>query len=347
MALDSDRGVPCTWGVEPNDLAHCWLFIPRRGLVPELPDVVAYLTALESRVVGRRLERIRLASPFVLRSVDPPVVEVEGRLVVGLRRVGKRLVLALEGDIFVVIHLMIAGRLHWRPAGARPPGRMGLAALDFPGGTLTLTEAGTRRRAAIHLARGEAALAAHDPGGLDVLRATSDEFRRALSRERHTLKRALTDPRLLDGIGNAYADEILHRARLSPVRMTDQLGDAELGRLHAAARAILAECIERLSAEARAAFPEKVTAFREGMAVHGRYGQACPDCGAPVQRIVHAENETNYCAICQTGGRLLADRALSRLLRQDWPRTLEELEERVPGGVAGAPSSPRHRRPRR
>jgi formamidopyrimidine-DNA glycosylase len=318
--------------------------------VPELPDVVAYLTALEPRVVGRPLERLRLASPFVLRSVDPPVAEAEGRPVVGLRRVGKRIVLALEGGVFVVIHLMIAGRLHWRPVGARPPGRVGLAALDFPDGTLTLTEAGTKRRASIHLARGEAALAAHDPGGLDVLRGSAEQLRDALSRERHTLKRALTDPRLLDGIGNAYADEILHRARLSPVRMTDQLGDAELARLHAATRAVLTEWIERLSAEARAAFPEKVTAFREGMAVHGRYGQPCPVCGAPVQRIVHAENETNYCAVCQTGGRLLADRALSRLLRQDWPRTLEELEKRLPGGArggsAGPPSPGRRRRGR-
>jgi formamidopyrimidine-DNA glycosylase len=319
--------------------------------VPELPDVAAYLTALEPRVVGQRLERLRLASPFVLRSVDPPIAEAEGRLVVGVRRVGKRIVLALEGEIFVVIHLMIAGRLHWRPAGARPPGRIGLAALDFPGNTLTLTEAGTRRRASINLARGEQALRAHDAGGLDVFRATLDAFRGALSRERHTLKRALTDPRLLDGIGNAYADEILHRARLSPVRMTDQLGEAELARLHDATRAVLTEWIERLSAEARLAFPEKVTAFRAGMVVHGRYGESCPDCGAPVQRIVHAENETNYCAVCQTGGRLLADRALSRLLRQDWPRTLEELEERIPGGVAGGPAtaapSPRHRRSRR
>jgi formamidopyrimidine-DNA glycosylase len=319
--------------------------------VPELPDVAAYLTALEPRVVGQRLERLRLASPFVLRSVDPPVAEAEGRRIAGLRRVGKRIVLALEGDIFVVIHLMIAGRLHWRPAGARPPGRVGLAALDFPDGTLTLTEAGTKRRASIHLARGERALAAHDPGGLDVFEATLEEFRGALSRERHTLKRALTDPRLLDGIGNAYADEILHRARLSPVRMIDQLGEAEIARLHAATQAVMTEWIERLSTDARAAFPEKVTAFREGMAVHGRYGHPCPDCGAPVQRIVHAENETNYCAVCQTGGRLLADRALSRLLRQDWPRTLEELEERLPGGVAGspatAPPSTRHRRARR
>jgi formamidopyrimidine-DNA glycosylase len=262
---------------------------------------------------------------------------VEGRTVVGLRRVGKRIVLALEGEVFVVIHLMIAGRLHWRPAGARPPGRVGLAALDFPDGTLTLTEAGTRRRASIHLVRGAAALGALDPGGLDVFTATPAAFRSAVTRERHTLKRTLTDPRLLDGIGNAYADEILHRARLSPVRMTDQLGDDELGRLLAAARTVLTEWIERLSAAARLDFPEKVTAFREGMAVHGRYGQPCPDCGAPVQRIVHAENETNYCAACQTGGRLLADRALSRLLRRDWPRTLEELEERLPGGASRGP----------
>jgi formamidopyrimidine-DNA glycosylase len=338
-------------GREPDDLVGRNPAIPRRRSVPELPDIAAYLTALEPRVVGRRLERIRLASPFVLRSVDPPVADVEGRMVVGLRRVGKRIVLALEGGMFVVIHLMIAGRLHWRPAGARPPGRVGLAALDFPDGTLTLTEAGTRRRASIHLARGEAALVTHDPGGLDVFKASTGEFRAALARERHTLKRALTDPRLLDGIGNAYADEILHRAGLSPVRMTDQLGDAELARLHTAMRAVLSEWIERLSAEAGVAFPEKVTAFREGMAVHGRYGQPCPVCGAPVQRIVHAENETNYCAVCQTGGRLLADRALSRLLRQDWPRTLEELEERLPGGTARSrtpsPAVPRRPRPRR
>ena len=263
------------------------------------------------------------------------MAEVEGRTVVGLHRLGKRIVLALEGDAYIVIHLMIAGRLHWRPAGARPPGRVGLAAFDFPEGTLVLTEAGTRRRAAIHLARGRAALAAHDPGGLDVFDATTGAFRAALTRERHTLKRALTDARLLDAIGNAYADEILHRARLSPVRMTDQLGASEIERLHAAAQAVLGEWAERLSAEARVAFPEKVTAFREGMAVHGRYGQPCPACGAPVQRIVHAENETNYCAACQTGGRLLADRALSRLLHRDWPRTLEELEERLPGIAAG------------
>lgn len=318
--------------------------------MPELPDVVAYLTALEPRVLGRPLERLRLASPFVLRSVDPPPSVLQGRTVAALRRLGKRLVLALEGELFVVIHLMIAGRLHWRPPGARPPARVGLAALDFPDGTLVLTEAGTTRRAAIHLVRGEAGLAVHDPGGLEVQRADLDAFRRALTAERHTLKRVLTDARLLSGIGNAYGDEILHRARLSPVRMTDQLDAAELARLFEAAQAVLNEWTARLAAEARTAFPEKVTAFREGMAVHGRYGQPCPDCGAPVQRIVHAENETNYCARCQTGGRVLADRALSRLLRADWPRTLEALEERLgpaPGSPPGAPAgSPRRSRSR-
>ncbi|HZS33933.1 MAG TPA: DNA-formamidopyrimidine glycosylase family protein [Methylomirabilota bacterium] len=312
--------------------------------MPELPDLVAYLTALEPRVLGRPLERLRLASPFVLRSVDPPPPELEGRTVVALRRLGKRLVLALEGELYVVIHLMIAGRLHWRPAGARPPARVGLAALDFPDGTLVLTEAGTTRRAAIHLVRGEARLTAHDPGGLEVQGADLDAFRRALAAERHTLKRALTDARLLSGIGNAYADEILHRARLSPVRMTDQLDDTEVARLFEAARAVLDEWTARLVAAARTAFPENVTAFREGMAVHGRYGRPCPDCGAPVQRIVHAENETNYCARCQTAGRVLADRALSRLLRADWPRTLEALEERLGSPPSPPPPAGRRRR---
>jgi len=311
--------------------------------VPELPDVVAYLVALEPRVLGHPLQRLRLSSPFVLRSTDPPPSDVEGRRVTGLRRLGKRIVLALEGGRFVVIHLMIAGRLRWKAPGARPPGRVGLAALDFPGGTLVLTEAGTTRRASIHLVRGEAGLAAFDPGGLEVLEAGEAAFRAAITRERHTLKRTLTDPRLLSGIGNAYADEILHRARLSPVRMSDQLDAGEVSRLLGAARAVLAEWTERLSAEARAAFPEKVTAFREGMAVHGRYGQPCPDCGAPVQRIAHAENETNYCARCQTGGRLLADRALSRLLHADWPRTLDELEARR--SDAAAPPGPAASRP--
>jgi formamidopyrimidine-DNA glycosylase len=299
--------------------------------MPELPDVTVYLEALEARILGARLEGIRLASPFVLRSVDPPVAAVAGRLVIGLRRLGKRIVIALEDDFFVVIHLMIAGRLHWRPAGARIPARRGLAAFDFPAGTVILTEAGTRRRVALHLVRGEPALREHDPGGLELFDADLAAFAAALGREHHTLKRALTDPHILSGIGNAYADEILHRARLSPVRQTPHLTPDEIARLFAAARETLTDWIERLRREAGAEFPEGVTAFREGMAVHGRYGKPCPVCGSPVQRIVYAENETNYCPTCQTGGRLLADRALSRLLHGDWPRTLEELEERRRG----------------
>ncbi len=303
--------------------------------MPELPDVTAYLAALEPRIVGRPLTGLRIASPFLLRSVDPPLREAFGKTVVGLRRVGKRIVMELaseRGDarepaIFVIIHLMIAGRLHWKDApAAKIPGKLGLAAFDFPGGTLLFTEAGTKKRAALHLARGEAALAAHDAGGIDPLTADLAAFRAALTRESHTVKRALTDPRFFSGIGNAYSDEILHRARLSPVKLTRQLTDEEIARLHAGTQATLNDWIARLTAEARAAFPEKVTAFRPDMAVHGRYGKPCPDCGAPVQRIVHADNETNYCARCQTGGRLLADRALSRLLHQDWPKTLEELE---------------------
>jgi formamidopyrimidine-DNA glycosylase len=296
--------------------------------MPELPDVTVYLEALDPRILGARLMGVRLANPFVLRSVDPSPAEVAGRTVIGLRRLGKRIVIALEGECFVVIHLMIAGRLHWKEAGARLPGKIGLAAFDFSTGTLTLTEAGSKRRAAIHLVRGEAALAEHDPGGIEPLDADLAAFRAALTGESHTLKRALTDPRILSGVGNAYADEILHRARLSPVRMTRALTDEEIARLREATKATLADWIERLRRDAGGGFPEGVTAFRPDMAVHGRYGQPCPDCGSPVQRIVHAENETNYCARCQTGGRLLADRALSRLLRQDWPRTLEELEER-------------------
>jgi formamidopyrimidine-DNA glycosylase len=296
--------------------------------MPELPDVVTYLEALRPRVLGARLERLRLLHPFVLRSVEPPLGDVVGRPVAGLRRLGKRLVIELEAQYFVVIHLMIAGRLHWRPPGARGPGKIGLAALDFSSGTLLLTEAGTKRRAALYLARGEDALGEHDPGGLEVLEADRGTFQAAIVREAHTLKRALTDPRIFSGIGNAYADEILHRARLSPVKLTSQLTDEEIGRLHAAVRATLTDWIERLRRETGEGFPEGVTAFRPGMAVHGRYGQPCPDCGAPVQRIVYAENETNYCPRCQTGGRLLADRSLSRLLHEDWPRTLEELEER-------------------
>ena len=295
--------------------------------MPELPDVTAYLAALEPRVLGQPLTGIRIASPFLLRSVDPPLREAFGKRVVGLRRVGKRIVMELESTLFIIIHLMIAGRLHWKDApAARIPGKLGLAAFDFPTGTLLFTEAGTKRRAALHLARGEEALAAHDAGGIDPLTADLAAFRAALTRESHTVKRALTDPRFFSGIGNAYSDEILHRARLSPVRLTRQITDEELARLHAATRATLTDWIARLTAEAKEAFPEKVTAFRPDMAVHGRYGKPCPDCGAPVQRIVHADNETNYCARCQTGGKLLADRALSRLLHRDWPKTLEELE---------------------
>ena len=296
--------------------------------MPELPDIAAYLEALGPRVLGARLERVRLLSPFVLRSVDPPLAEAAGRTVTGLRRLGKRIVIGLEGELFLVLHLMIAGRLHWKAAGARPPGRIGLAAFDFSTGTLSMTEAGTKRRAALHLVRGGAALGEHDPGGLEVLDADLDQFRAALARENHTLKRVLTDPTILGGIGNAYSDEILHRARLSPVRQTRQLSAEESARLFEAARAVLREWSERLRREAREKFPEGVTAFRDGMAVHGRYGQPCPICGAPVQRIVYAENETNYCARCQTGGKLLADRSLSRLMRADWPRTLEEMEAR-------------------
>jgi formamidopyrimidine-DNA glycosylase len=305
--------------------------------VPELPDVTVYVEALRVRVVGARLERLRLATPFVLRSVDPPPGKVTGRAVVGVRRLGKRVVIALEDERFVVIHLMIAGRLHWKEAGARVPGKIGVAALDFSTGTLVMTEAGTKKRAAVHLVRGEVALREHDPGGLEVLDADLAAFRAALTAESHTVKRALTDPRLFSGIGNAYGDEILHRARLSPVKLTRQLSDAEVARLLEAARATLTDWVERLRREADGAFPEGVTAFREGMAVHGRYGRPCPECGSPVQRIVHAENETNYCPTCQTGGRLLADRALSRLLKADWPRTLEEMEQHVARRRGGLP----------
>ena len=296
--------------------------------MPELPDVEAYLTALAPRVLHQPLTAIRIASPFLLRSVDPSPREACGRVVIGLRRLGKRVVMALEGDIFVVIHLMIAGRLHWKDTpAARIPGKIGLAAFDFPAGTLLFTEAGTKKRAALHVVRGAAALAAHDAGGIDPLTADAAAFRDALTRESHTVKRSLTDPRFFSGIGNAYSDEILHRARLSPVKLTRQLTDEEIARLHAATQATLRDWIARLTKEAGDAFPEKVTAFRPDMAVHGRYGKPCPDCGAPVQRIVHADNETNYCARCQTAGRLLADRALSRLLHQDWPKSLDELEE--------------------
>jgi formamidopyrimidine-DNA glycosylase len=299
--------------------------------VPELPDLTVYLEALEPRILGQPLERVRLASVSLLRSVEPPLDAFAGRRVVALRRLGKRLVLGFEGDLFLVLHLMIAGRLRWRPRGARLPRKLGHAAFDFPTGTLLVTEAGTRKRATLFAVRGAAALAAHDPGGLEPLACTPAAFAAALRRESHTLKRALTDPRLFSGIGNAYSDEILHRARLSPVALSQRLDDAAALRLFEATQSVLTEWTERLRRGAGADFPEKVTAFRPGMAVHGRYRAPCPACGAPVQRIVHAENETNYCARCQTGGRLLADRALSRLLKQDWPRTLEELEERRAG----------------
>jgi formamidopyrimidine-DNA glycosylase len=313
--------------------------------VPELPDITVYLEALDARVRGATLERVRLASPFVLRSFDPPIAEADGRVVTGLRRVGKRIVIALEGDLFLSIHLMIAGRLHWKPPGAKVPGKLGLAAFDFSTGTLTVTEAGTKKRAAIHLARGETALFALDAGGVDPLACDPTEFSAAITRENHTLKRALTDPHILSGIGNAYSDEILHRARLSPVRQTRALSDGEHARLYEATRDTLYDWIVRLRQAAGGEFPEGVTAFRPEMAVHGRYGKPCPDCGAPVQRIRHADNETNYCAKCQTGGKLLADRALSRLLRADWPRTLEEMEERrglLPQSKMGGPTRRGH-----
>jgi len=296
--------------------------------VPELPDVTVYVEALRARILGARLERIRLVSPFVLRSVDPPLMTVAGQTVRGLRRLGKRIVIELDGSLFVILHLMIAGRLHWKAAGAKVTGKIGVAAFDFSTGTLVMTEAGTKKRAALHLARGEAALHEHDPGGLEVMEAGLADFAFALRRESHTLKRVLTDPTVLSGIGNAYSDEILHRARLSPVKLTSALTDEEIARLLTATRVTLTEWIERLRAAAAGDFPEGVTAFRPDMAVHGRYGQPCPTCGSPVQRIVHAENETNYCARCQTGGKLLADRALSRLLHRDWPKTLEEMEAR-------------------
>ena len=309
--------------------------------MPELPDITVYIEALDARIRGATLERVRLASPFVLRSFDPSISDAQGRVVTGLRRVGKRIVVALEGDLFLVIHLMIAGRLHWKPAGAKVPGKVGLAAFDFSTGTLTLTEAGTKKRAAIHLITGEQALAGLDPGGLEPLACTAEELSAAITRENHTLKRALTDPHILSGIGNAYSDEILHTARLSPVRQTRALSDGEHARLFEAIRRTLYDWIVRLRESAGGDFPEGVTAFRPEMAVHGRYGRPCPECGAPVQRIRHADNETNYCAKCQTGGRLLADRALSRLLRADWPRTLEEMEERrglAPRSNMGGPT---------
>ncbi|MBV9233272.1 MAG: formamidopyrimidine-DNA glycosylase [Candidatus Eremiobacteraeota bacterium] len=294
--------------------------------MPELPDIAAYITALEDRILGRTLERISIAKPFVLRTAEPPVHEATGRVVRGLRRLGKRIAIQMDDDYWIVLHLMIAGRLRWsadRPAGGS---RGALAAFEFPNGRLTLTEAGSKRRASVHVVRGSAALSALDPGGLDVFEADLQAFRAILITQSRTLKRALTDPRALSGIGNAYSDEILHAARLSPIMLTRKLKDEEWERLYGATRSTLRIWMDRLQEEARVEFPARVTAFRSDMAVHGRYGRPCPTCGATIQRISYADNETNYCPGCQTGGRILADRALSRLLKADWPRTLEELK---------------------
>jgi len=299
--------------------------------VPELPDVVIYIERLQARVGGQVLDKVRLASPFVLRSVDPPIREAEGKKVIGFRRLGKRIVMGLEADLFLVFHLMIAGRFHWKERSAKLPGKLALAAFDFSVGTLLLTEASSKKRASLHLVRGEQSLQQFNRGGLEVLEVDFEAFRATLQKENHTLKRALTDPTLFSGIGNSYSDELLHRARLSPVKLTSQLNDDEVRRLYGATQETLTVWTDRLRREVGEGFPEKVTAFRDGMAVHGRYRQPCPVCGSPVQRIVYSENETNYCPRCQTGGRLLADRSLSRLLKSDWPRTLEELEERTQG----------------
>lgn len=296
--------------------------------MPELPDVVLYLEAIEARIRGQPLQGIRIRGPLLLRTADPPAEACYGKRAQAFRRLGKRLAIGLEEGYWLVLHLMIAGRLHWRRPGAEPPAKRGLAAFDFPKGALVLTEAGSKKRAALHIVRGDAALRALGRGGVEVLEAPLGKFAGALRARNRTLKRALTDPAICSGIGNAYSDEILHRARLSPLALTHSLAPADLERLYTAARSVLTEWLERLRAEARGGFPERVTAFRDGMAVHGRFRQPCPDCGAPVQRIRYAANETNYCAPCQTGGRLLADRALSRLLRSDWPRSLEELANR-------------------
>jgi formamidopyrimidine-DNA glycosylase len=296
--------------------------------MPELPDITVYIERLRPRIQGQVLEKADIASPFLLRTVDPPLRDIEGRTINDLLRLGKRIVWCFADECYLVLHLMIAGRLHWKPVGAKLPGKIGLAAFRFPTGTLTLTEAGSKKRAALHVLRGSAALAQHNPGGLEVLSADESAFAAALARENHTLKRALTDPHLFSGIGNAYSDEILHAARLSPLALTHRLTGEETARLFEATRNTLLAWTEKLREEVGDGFPEKVTAFRDGMAVHGRFGQPCPACGSPVQRIVYAENETNYCPCCQTAGKLLADRSLSRLLKDDWPRTLEELEER-------------------
>ena len=294
--------------------------------MPELPDVVVYLDRLAALALDRRIEHARVLNPFVLRTVEPPIQALDGRRIVDLRRIGKRIVIGVEGELFLVIHLMIAGRLRWRPPGRKLPGKLALAALEMEHGTLFLSEAGSTRRASMHLVEGDASLGAFDRGGLEVMSASPEDFMARLRSENHTLKRALTDPRLFSGIGNAYSDEILHRARLSPLMLTSRLSDDDARRLHAATLDTLREWTERLRADVGDGFPETVTAFRDGMAVHGRFGQPCPACGAPVQRIRYADNETNYCARCQTGGRLLADRAMSRLLKQDWPRSIDDLE---------------------
>jgi len=294
--------------------------------MPELPDIAAYISALEARILGQPIEHVRLSSPFLLRTAQPPLADVEGRIVRELRRIGKRIAIGVEGDLWLVLHLMIAGRLHWRPRGAKLAGRRSLAAFHFPNGSLVLTEAGTKHRASLYVVSGEAGLQSMDPGGIDIFSSNLGTFRDALTAENRTLKRALTDPRILSGIGNAYSDEILHAAQLSPIALTQKLKPSEWEHLFTATQATLKLWINRLRAEAEAGFPEKVTAFRKDMAVHGRYGESCPRCGEKIQRIRYADNETNYCARCQTGGKVLADRSLSRLLRSDWPRTLDELE---------------------
>jgi len=294
--------------------------------VPELPDLTVYLESLEARIANRTLARIRVLNPFLLRTAVPPIAEAEGRKVLRLQRLGKRIVIALEGDLYLVLHLMVAGRLRWLESGAKPPGRIALALLEFDNGTLAFTEAGTKRRASLHLVKGDEALRAMDPGGVEIFSISEAEFDKRLKTENHTLKRALADPHLFAGIGNAYSDEILHRAKLSPIAMTSKLTEDETRRLFQATKSVLTEWTSRIRDEANGGFPEKVTAFREGMAVHGRFGKPCPVCGAPVQRIRYAENETNYCARCQTGGRLLADRSLSRLLKKSWPRSIDEME---------------------